>query len=94
MACGLHYQILEWLLFENDPEVCVLDWGWNKSDDGLIPIMTDMDIAPPSLTEIIRCDLKISSKNPCGQSLVLVGNMGCLVCQHVVVVGVRNAASK
>ena len=31
------------------------DWGWKMQDGILVPVMTDQDIAPDSLTNVIRC---------------------------------------
>lgn len=34
------------------------DWGWKMSGCNLIPIMTDMDVAPKALLEVIKCSCK------------------------------------
>ena len=36
------------------------DWGWKMQDGILVPVMTDQDIAPDSLTNVIRCKCKVS----------------------------------
>ena len=46
-----------------------LEWGWKKSDDRLVPIPTDLDIAPPELKKIIRCQCKMPGKNPCSTKI-------------------------
>ena len=61
-----HYQVLDWSLLGDDFELSALDWGWKKDNDILVPIMTDISIAPESLTKIIRCKCKVTTKNPCG----------------------------
>ena len=61
-----HYQALDWSLLGDDFELSALDWGWKKDNDILVPIMTDISIAPESLTKIIRCKCKVTTKNPCG----------------------------
>ena len=41
------------------------EWGWSDKNNVMVPITTDMDIAPPGLQSDIRCNCKVSSKNPC-----------------------------
>ena len=37
-----------------------IDWGWKIQDGVVAPIMTDKEIAPESLTKVIRCKCKAS----------------------------------
>ena len=30
------------------------EWGWKRENDILLPIMTDMEIAPESLLKVVR----------------------------------------
>ena len=63
IAC--HYQIMQWSMLDAEFQLQVLDWGWMHKGSRLAPI-TDMDIAPPSLKDdVIRCNCKTSTKNPC-----------------------------
>ena len=42
------------------------DWGWEEKDGQLVPIKTDLPVAPEFLLQVIRCNCKMSSKNTCG----------------------------
>ena len=60
----VHHQVMTWSLIEGlsfDP----LEWGWKKNDEAFVPITNNLDIAPQSLQNIIRCSCKLTSKNPC-----------------------------
>ena len=64
----VHLQIMDWLLLEAssfDP----LEWGWDNVGGCLVPITNRLDIAPSSLSKLIRCSCKLTSKNPCGSRL-------------------------
>ena len=30
------------------------EWGWKRENDVLLPVMTDMEIAPESLLKVVR----------------------------------------
>ena len=61
------YQVMYWSLLGEEFKFNVCDWGWRKNNNNeLVPIMTDMPIAPETLTQVIRCRCKKSTKNPCG----------------------------
>lgn len=53
-----HYQIIKWSLID-DFEIAAVDWGWKERDGMLVPIMTDKEIAPETLTKVIRCNCKV-----------------------------------
>eukprot|EP00794_Sanderia_malayensis_P019666 gene19666-21613_t len=62
-----HHQIFLWSLIPDDGlKLEATDWGWKMQDDVMTPIMNDKHIAQDSLTKIIRCKCKTTSKNPCG----------------------------
>ena len=51
------YQVQEWATlggFDLEAE----EWGWQSCDGSLLPIMTDKDLAPEYLLNIIRCSCK------------------------------------
>ena len=55
-----HYQILLW----SPMNVGVLpleatEWAWKMQDVVIMPIMTDMDVAPESLVKVILCKCKV-----------------------------------
>ena len=81
-----HYQIMCWLLLEDGLfEFDVSEWGWKTINNNLlVPIKTDQPFAPECLTKVIRCKCKTTTKNPCGQNLVLVRNMVWHAFHHVV----------
>ena len=42
------------------------DWGWHKNDGNCLkPIMTDKQYAPESLSQIVSCKCKMTTKHPC-----------------------------
>ena len=43
-----------------------LDWGWTKIGNGLVPITTDLNIAPLELKRVIRCHCNDINKNARG----------------------------
>ena len=49
-----------WSLIDGMDEIVATDWGWKMQDGKLVPVMTDQDIAPDSLTNVIRCKCKVS----------------------------------
>ena len=53
-----HYQIMLWSLIDNF-KLEATDWGWKFDDEVITPVMTDKDIAPESLTKVIRCNCKV-----------------------------------
>lgn len=62
-----HYQVMCWSLLDEEFKFDVCEWGWRKNkNDHLVPITTDMPIAPEALTKLIRCRCKKSTKNQCG----------------------------
>ena len=44
-------------------EIVATNLGWKMQDGTLLPVMTDQDIAPDSLTNVIRCKCKVSKIN-------------------------------
>jgi hypothetical protein len=64
----VHFQILQWDSFM-ETSVKSTDWGWRKNDNSLVPIMTDKDPAPIDLLKFIRCNCKLTTKNPCSSNI-------------------------
>lgn len=52
-----------------DSKLNPLEWGWTESNETFTPITTDVDIAPPAIKDIIRCNCKVTTKNPCSSKL-------------------------
>ena len=50
----VYHQVQTWRGHNLQP----IEWGWRVSNLKLIPIMTDKDVAPKSLLEVIRCNCK------------------------------------
>ena len=44
-------------------------WGWQDSETGLRPIRTTKAVAPPEILKVIKCNCKLSTKNPCGTNV-------------------------
>ena len=59
----VHFQIVEWLL--KGYEMNAVEWGWRIKENTMTPLTTDLDIAPLSIKNMIRCHCKSSSANPC-----------------------------
>ena len=75
----VHYQIMQWLLLNEDVSLNPCDWGWVQKQNKLLPITTDSDVAPPSLKDVIRCKCNLNTKNPCGTGLCTCRRFG-MVC--------------
>jgi len=60
--------------FQLEPE----QWGWQLKEGLLTPIMTDLEIAPDNLFQVIRCKCKSSSKRQCGTNLCSCHKHGLL----------------
>ena len=45
-----------------------LHWGWKMVDGKLLPIKTDIEAAPEYLLNVVRCNCRLTSSNPCGAS--------------------------
>ena len=65
-ALRVHFQVCQWK-YLNLNILDAREWGWVKRDNVLELILTDMEPAPQKLLKIVRCNCKISSKNPCGK---------------------------
>ncbi|XP_066601596.1 uncharacterized protein [Prorops nasuta] len=57
-----YYQMQTWLGLYLDP----LKWGWQRTPNGLEPIMTTQDPAPPSIMQTISCKCKKKCGAACG----------------------------
>ena len=65
-ALRAHHQVTIWkLLNNNEMHSKAEDWGWKLDDNNYCPIMTDNEVAPECVLQVIRCKCK-SSKNQCG----------------------------
>ena len=42
-----------------------LELGWKMVNGSMTPIMTDIEAAPSHLLNVVRCNCKLSSRNPC-----------------------------
>jgi hypothetical protein len=61
----VHEQVLAWKNPKNeavDPKL----WAWLLKDNKLWPIKMDIPPAPENILKFIRCNCKLSSRNPCG----------------------------
>ena len=64
----VHHQIRVWKSLDtcaDNPE----EWGWKKSTNMLLPVMTDKEAAPENILIIVRSKCKMSSKNVCGTNI-------------------------
>ena len=61
----VYLQVTEWKTLTECP-LDPVEWGWKLEKEKLIPVMIDVPPAPDELLNIVRCNCKMSSKNPCG----------------------------
>ena len=45
-----------------------LKWGWECKGQLLQPVETDVDVAPKFLLKVIRCQYKVTAKDPCASN--------------------------
>eukprot|EP00794_Sanderia_malayensis_P012470 gene12470-13758_t len=50
----VHLQIVLWKVLDDDIKLRAEEWGWYCKDDQLLPITTDMDVAPENLLKVDR----------------------------------------
>ena len=50
----IYHQVQAWRGFD----LPATEWGWKLTGSTLIPVMTDKDVAPQALLEVIRCSCK------------------------------------
>lgn len=74
----VHYQVIEWKSLQNT-SLNPTEWGWRLDQDTYEPIMTDLEPAPDNILKFIRCNCKLSKKNPCGTNVCTCRKHG-LVC--------------
>ena len=59
----VHHQVRTWSL--EDDELCdPTQWGWVNVNNRLSPKMTDLDVAPLEVKQVIKC--KCKSESVCG----------------------------
>ena len=46
----------------------VTNWGWKRQHGTLIPVLIDEAPVPDEVLNVIRCNCKVSSKRPSGES--------------------------
>ena len=52
-----------------------LQWGWKRVEDKFVPIMTNLEPAPPDILNIIRCKCNNCHKINVDQIVELVESM-------------------
>ena len=45
-----------------------LKWGWERKSQLLRPVQKDVDVAPEFLLKVIRCQSKVTAKDPCASN--------------------------
>ena len=60
----VHLQVSQWKYLNME---CLepIDCGWKLENDVMSPVKTDLDPAPKSILQSVRCKCKLTSKNPC-----------------------------
>lgn len=84
MRC--YYQVQEWLLLacsRSDFHLNPLEWGWEETDNMLLPVCCDEPAAPDELLNIIKCSCKTdcqTARCSCRQHGLVCG-AGCSECR-------------
>ena len=52
----VYFQIMVWIGMAN--EMNLIEWGWEKESDELIPIMTNKNVASDELLKVIHCNCR------------------------------------
>jgi len=61
----VHLQVIQWKSLMTST-IMPTDWGWKLVNNCYEPIKTDLEPAPENILKFIRCNCKVSTKNPCG----------------------------
>lgn len=57
-----HLQAVRWKTLKSDAmDACL--WGWKKQGDVLMPVMTDMPVAPDDILKVVRCKCKTGCRS-------------------------------
>ena len=64
-----HYQAIVWMSLRDECQLNPQDWGWEVVRNMLSPIISNLEIAPANLNNVIRCNCSTSSKNPCSSKI-------------------------
>ena len=75
----VYYQVMLWSNTHDNTHFQATDWGWQQRNGKLVPITTDLDIAPEALNNDLRCNCKAETSNPCGTRMCTCRRNG-LVC--------------
>ncbi|KAL1446643.1 hypothetical protein WDU94_013906 [Cyamophila willieti] len=90
-AARCYFQVQKWRGVNLNPT----DWGWKLSSQGLIPITTTMDAAPPTLLRKISCKCKKGCSGGCSgrkaglHCSVLCQSCGGQTCNNIPDVEIR-----
>ena len=60
----VHLEVSQWKYLNME---CLkpIDWGWKLGNNVISPVKTDLDAAPKSILQSVRCKCKLTFKNPC-----------------------------
>jgi hypothetical protein len=74
------HQVQEWKGINLKAE----DWGWKVVEGKMLPLMTDLDVAPKAQLEVIRCKCKTGCGKRCGcRGLDLECTPACSECRGI-----------
>lgn len=60
----VHLQVVQWKSLMGS-SLSPIEWGWRLIKGCFEPIMTDLEAAPENILKFVRCNCKVSTKNPC-----------------------------
>ena len=76
----VYHQVQEWKGMNLQAEDC----GWKVIEGKMLPLMTDLDVAPKALLEVIRCKCKTGCGKRCGcRGLDLECTPACSECRGI-----------
>lgn len=77
----VYYQVQTWQGEELDAE----SWGWKVDSGRMVPLQTDMDIAPKGLLQVVRCNCRAGcSTRRCGcKKLTIPCTAACGECKGI-----------
>ena len=61
----VHHQIMNWLVLDDTHGKHATDWGWYNHQNTFLPVMTDIDVAPPAVKNVTRCNCSVDNPKPC-----------------------------
>ena len=72
----VHHQIMTWLFLHESADYDPSEWGWIHKENMLLPVLTDIDIAPLEVKTVTHCNCNPNLKAPCSSRLCSCRKLG------------------